>query len=44
MDRDRWGRIQTLFHEAATLPQAEQSVFLESVCGEDEGLVADVLV
>jgi serine/threonine protein kinase/tetratricopeptide (TPR) repeat protein len=43
LDRSRWGRIQTLFHEAATLPQAEQRVFLESVCGEDEGLVADVL-
>ena len=43
MDRDRWGRIQTLFHEAATLPQAEQRGFLESACGEDEGLVADVL-
>lgn len=43
MDRSRWGRIQTLFHEAATLPQAEQHVFLESACGEDEGLVADVL-
>ena len=43
MDRDRWGRIQTLFHEAAILPQAEQRAFLESACGEDEGLVADVL-
>jgi eukaryotic-like serine/threonine-protein kinase len=43
LDRSRWGRIQTLFHEAATLPQAEQRVFLESACGEDEGLVADVL-
>ncbi len=43
MDRDRWGRIQTLFHEAAILPQAKQRGFLESACGEDEGLVADVL-
>jgi serine/threonine-protein kinase len=43
LDRDRWGRIQTLFHEAAILPQAEQRAFLESACGEDEGLVADVL-
>ena len=43
MDRDRWGRIQTLFHEAAILPQAEQRGFLETACGEDEGLVADVL-
>ena len=43
MDRSRWGRIQTLFHEAAILPQAEQRAFLESACGEDEGLIADVL-
>jgi len=43
LDRDRWGRIQTLFHDAAILPQAEQRAFLESACGEDEGLVADVL-
>jgi len=43
VDSTRWGRIQTLFHEAAILPQAEQRAFLESACGEDEGLIADVL-
>ena len=43
MDRDRWGRIQTLFHEAAILPQAGQRGFLETACVEDEGLIADVL-
>jgi len=43
LDRDHWGRIQTLFHEAATLPQGEQRAFLESACVEDGALVADVL-
>jgi len=43
LDRSRWGRIQNLFHEAASLPQAEQQAFLESACGEDQSLVADVI-
>ncbi|PYX33252.1 MAG: serine/threonine protein kinase [Acidobacteria bacterium] len=43
MDRSRWGRIQNLFHEAASLPPAEQQAFLESACGEDQSLVADVI-
>ncbi len=43
MDSSRWERIQTLFHEAAVLPPAEQRAFLKTACGEDEGLIADVL-
>jgi eukaryotic-like serine/threonine-protein kinase len=43
MDSTRWERIQTLFHDAADLPRSEQGAFLQSACGEDSGLVADVL-
>ncbi len=43
MDSSRWERIQVLFHQAAALPPAEQPDFLESACGGDEGLAADVL-
>jgi serine/threonine-protein kinase len=43
VDSSRWERIQTLFHQAATLLPAEQRSFLESACGEDEGLIADVV-
>jgi len=44
LDSSRWERIQALFHEAAALPPPEQRGFLESACGGDDGLVADVLV
>jgi serine/threonine protein kinase len=43
LDRGRWTRIQNLFHEAAALPHADQRAFLESACGDEETLVADVL-
>lgn len=43
MDSTRWERIQALFHEAVDLPPAEQRTFLESKCGDDSGLIADVL-
>jgi len=43
MDSSRWDKIQTLFHEAAALPAAEQRAFLESASAGDDGLVADVL-
>jgi serine/threonine-protein kinase len=43
MDSARWQRIQTLFHEAADLPPAEQQVFLQSRCADDPGLVGEVL-
>ena len=42
MDRNRWDRIQTLFHEAAALPQAEQTPFLRTACGPDEQLLSEV--
>jgi len=43
MDSTRWERIQSLFHDVADLPEPEQRAFLKTACGEDEGLVADVL-
>jgi serine/threonine-protein kinase len=43
MDRERWDRIQVLFHEAAELPAAHQREFLEARCAGDPALVAEVL-
>ena len=43
MDSTRWERIQILFHEVADLPELEQGAFLKTACGDDEGLVAEVL-
>ena len=39
MDNDRWDRIQTLFHQAADLPSAEQDPFLEAACEGDSQLI-----
>src|SRR6202521_3505488 len=44
MDSTRWQKVQTLFHEAADMPPAEQRVFLETRCGDDAALVSEVLV
>ena len=43
MDSTRWERIQSLFHDVADLPQPAQRAFLRDACGDDEGLVAEVL-
>jgi serine/threonine-protein kinase len=43
MDSERWHRMQSLFHDAADLPQAGQRAFLEAACGDDEELMAEVL-
>jgi serine/threonine-protein kinase len=43
MDRDRWDRIQALFHEAAGRPEAAWREFLADRCGEDTALAAEVL-
>ena len=43
MDSARWDRIQSLFHDAAGVPQAEQRVFLQAACGEDGDLIVEVL-
>ena len=43
MDSARWHRIQTLFHEAADLPERQRQNFLKGACQDDDGLMADVL-
>lgn len=43
MDRARWQRIQTLFHDAAGLPEAKRQEYVCASCGGDEELAADVL-
>jgi serine/threonine protein kinase len=44
VDSTRWQKVQSLFHEAADMPRAEQRVFLEMRCGDDVALVGEVLV
>jgi serine/threonine protein kinase len=44
MDSARWQKVQTLFHEALDLPEAERRGFLQAQCQDDLGLVGEVLV
>lgn len=44
MDSFRRQRIQSLFHEAADLPETEQSAFLEMQCRDEVALVSEVLI
>ncbi len=43
MDRERWERIQELFHGAADLPVPEQREFLVARCADDPRLVTEVI-
>jgi serine/threonine protein kinase/Flp pilus assembly protein TadD len=43
MDSTRWERIQSLFHDVADLPEPERQTFLKAACGDDRGLIAEVL-
>jgi hypothetical protein len=43
MDTTRWQRIQTLFHQTADLPEADQRSFLKAACDGDDVLVSEVL-
>lgn len=43
MDNERWERIQTIFHQAVALPGSEQQAFVDTACGGDEAVMADVL-
>ncbi len=43
MDSARLHQIQSLFHDAADLPQTEQRAFLEAACGDDMELIDEVL-
>ncbi len=43
MDSTRWQKVQSLFHQVAELPGAEQRSFLEKECGDDVALASEVL-
>ena len=43
MDSTRWERIQSLFHDVADLPQADQRTFLKTACDDDDVLIAEVM-
>jgi eukaryotic-like serine/threonine-protein kinase len=42
MDRERWQRIQTIFHQAADLPVSDQAAFLHTACEGDLDLESEV--
>src|SRR6202167_2662520 len=42
MDRERWERIQSVFHDVADRPESDRPALLKSACGGDEALIADV--
>jgi serine/threonine-protein kinase len=42
MDRERWQRIQAIFHQAADLPASDQATFLRNACGDDRDLESEV--
>jgi len=43
MDRARWERIQTIFHDTVARPESEQQAYLETACAGDQGMMAEVL-
>jgi eukaryotic-like serine/threonine-protein kinase len=42
MESTRWEQAQSLFHQALELPGAARQAFLDSACGGDAGLMAEV--
>src|SRR6202046_1887030 len=44
MDSSRWQKLQSLFHEAADLPESQRHDFLEGRCGRDPALLNEVLM
>jgi tetratricopeptide (TPR) repeat protein len=42
MNAERWRRIEDLFHQAADLPPAQRSGFLDEACAGDDDLRRDV--
>lgn len=43
MDKTRWQRIQSLFHDATELPQSQRRSFLNAACGDDAELASEVI-
>src|SRR5947209_6129462 len=44
MDSARWQRVQTLFHEAAEMPEPDRDAFLHKHCAGDSELIGEVLL
>src|SRR5580692_6318291 len=44
MDSSRWQKVQSLFHEAADLPESQRHDFLEAKCDRDPALLNEVLM
>jgi serine/threonine-protein kinase len=42
MDRERWERIQSVFHDLADRPESDRAALLQDACGGDDSLMADV--
>ena len=42
MDRERWSRLDALFHEALELPDERRGAFLDEACADDAGLRAEL--
>lgn len=42
MTSERWGRIKSVFQQAAELPPADRQAFLDSACPPESGLRAEV--
>src|ERR1700729_3561068 len=43
MDSGRWEQIKSLFHDALARPEADRLSFVESACGEDRQMMAEIL-
>jgi len=43
MERARWQRIQSIFHDAADVPEAQRKTFVEAACGDDQELIREVV-
>ncbi len=43
MESARWDQIQAVFHAVADLPEPDRHAAVQTACGEDSGLAADVL-
>src|ERR1017187_8679540 len=42
MTRDRWRRVNELFHAAREMPETQREDYLRGECGDDTGLVSEV--
>jgi len=42
VDRERWQRLDDLFHEAVRVPEERRGAFLDEACGGDEELRAEL--